>query len=233
MDGWMDGRRLSLLPRLAPSSQAPCSAPRQVMEKGSQPSDPILPAPAPRAVLLRVPRRETEQRGAGPDERGTAAKGSSPLPPFPGRGWGKTSVFARCRVPAPPRAGGTRARPARGSGPAGPGTGRRLLRPHPRGSPLGAGTGRRGGGSSGRSAPPRERGTRRTAAAAPRSGEGCKWGVPGLTVLLRGVAAAGQPGGLQQAPAGLSAALVRLGGHHVARLLQVQQVTHGEVLLGL
>lgn len=57
--------------------------------------------------------------------------------------------------------------------------------------------------------------------------------VPALTVLLRGVAAAGQPGGLQQAPAGLAAALVPLRGHHVARLLQVQQVTHGKVLLGL
>lgn len=60
------------------------------------------------------------------------------------------------------------------------------------------------------------------------------WGdPPALTVLLRGVAAAGQPGGLQQAPAGLAATLVRLGGHHVARLLQVQQVAHGEVLLAL
>lgn len=44
---------------------------------------------------------------------------------------------------------------------------------------------------------------------------------PSLTVLLRGVAAAGEPRRLQQAPARLAHALVRLRRHHVPGLLQV------------
>lgn len=109
-DGWREGRlraacRASPRP-VQPSPRAQPSGRR--WKKGLSPAARSCPA----RLLLRVPRRETEQRGAGPDERGTAAESRPPLPPhpFPGRRWGKTSVFARRRVPAPPRAGGRRRR---------------------------------------------------------------------------------------------------------------------------